>query len=106
MTLVQLIISHWAPVNEKGKFMSMFFGVDIGQMLTMSMTGVIILRFGWHWTFYIPATCVSFYALISIWILYDSPADHPRISMAEREYIERGLSGISSGPKVTKFFFQ
>lgn len=94
------LTARWSPPNERGTFLSTFFGVDIGHFIALSMTGAIIETLGWHWSFYIPAAYVAVFAVCSLWIVYDSPAKHPRLSAKEREYIESSLEGITDGPKV------
>lgn len=34
--------------NEKGTFLSVFFGVDIGYIIALSIAGVIIQDLGWN----------------------------------------------------------
>lgn len=100
------LISRWAPPNEKATFVSSLQGVDIGSIITLNMIGVIIERLGWYWSFYIPAIYISIFAICSLWIVYDTPAKHPRLSPNERAYIEHSLIGVNAGPKVRSVFFR
>lgn len=53
--------------------------------------------FGWVYAFYVPAIITVIVTIMWFIFVYDSPAQHPRINIAEREYIEKSL-----GDKVSK----
>lgn len=72
----------------------------MGNVVTWVMLGVIIENFGWDYGFYIPA--VMTFVIVVMWyiLVADSPAEHPRISKAEREYIQESLGDSVSKEKV------
>lgn len=98
-------MTHWAPPSEKGKFTGSWFGLDVGLIVSWSLSGYLIETYGWEWSFYAPAifSCVA--AILSFFIAYDTPANHPRISTDEREYIERSLMDVNVTTKVCCFSF-
>lgn len=89
----QRIISLWSPPNEKGKFVATMFGTDIGTVVTWTICGVLIERFGWRWAFFGPAILAGIFTILWSVIVYDSPLDHPWIGQREREHIVDSQAG-------------
>lgn len=94
------LISKWAPPVERGKFISSLLGGTFGTVITWPMSGILIENLGWVWAFYVPAVATIFITIVWYTIVYDSPTEHPRISTAEREYIEKSLGDNISKKKV------
>ncbi|XP_019637975.1 PREDICTED: sialin-like [Branchiostoma belcheri] len=95
------ILSKWAPPSERGRLLTIVcVGETFGVFVGFSLTAHLITQFGWAVTLYI--TGVSGLAFCCIWFLlaYDSPAVHPRISDAERKYIESNLERTKKGRKI------
>ncbi|XP_019867704.1 sialin [Aethina tumida] len=83
--------ARWIPPNERSKFVTAYLGSSVGAALTYPMCGFIIDRWGWESVFYVCGVLgTAWYA--SWWLLvYDSPAEHPRITEDEKEYIMSNL---------------
>lgn len=64
------------------------------------MCGLIIEAIGWQYVFYVTGALSLVFSLSWILFVYDSPAKHPRIDTAEKEYIEGDLVGLSDSAKV------
>lgn len=93
------LIAHWSPPDEKGKFVAALFGTDIGTVITWSICGVLIEHFGWKWAFYVPAIACTLFTMLWMYIVHDSPTQHPRITPQERDYIadsQRGVTAVAS----------
>lgn len=71
----------------------MLFGSDVGTVATLSFCGFIIETYGWKWGFYAPAIYIALFGVLTYFVVYDSPAQHPRITDTEREFIESELKG-------------
>lgn len=69
-------------------------GGAIGTVATWPLAGILIETIGWEWGFYVTAMLTAVMALVWYLITYDTPAEHPRISDKEREYIENSLMGV------------
>jgi MFS transporter, ACS family, solute carrier family 17 (sodium-dependent inorganic phosphate cotransporter), other len=54
------LVAHWAPPEEKGKFVSALLGGAIGTVVTWSLTGPLIENFGWDYAFYVPGNYFNF----------------------------------------------
>lgn len=94
------VVSHWAPPDEKGKFISALMGGTFGTVITWPLVGVLIETLGWSFAFYIPALITAIVGAFWLIIVTDSPAQHPRIKKEEQEYIEKSLGDTISKQKL------
>lgn len=93
------LVSKWAPPEEKGKFISALLGGLLGTVMTWSSLGVIIENYGWKFGFYVPAVVAFIITILWYIIVADTPADHPRISSHERDFINKSLGDTISKEK-------
>lgn len=93
------LISKWAPVDEKGKFLATITGSSFGTIGTWPLAGFLIETIGWAYSFYVTAIMVGVFTIFWFCIVYDEPAVHPRINSTEKEYIESHLFGIAKSTK-------
>lgn len=56
--------------------------------------------FGWDWAFYVCALITLLTAIAWFILVADTPAEHPRITVAERTYIEESLGNSVSAKKA------
>lgn len=98
---LQSLIARWAPPEEKGKFVSALMGNTLGTVCTWPLLGAIIEGVGWQWAFVVPGVLAVTWSLIWAFTVADSPSDHRWISVEERDYINKSLSG---GVKKVKVF--
>ncbi|XP_073961716.1 sialin-like isoform X1 [Choristoneura fumiferana] len=91
------LVARWAPPTEKGKFISAMMGGTLGTVVTWSVTGPLVEKFGWASAFYVPGALALIWCALWWYLVADTPADHPRISDTERKYISDAL-----GDKVQK----
>lgn len=99
------LISKWSPINEKGKFVSALLGGTFGTVITWPLAGILVETIGWAYAFYIPALIAGAVGTIWMYVVADSPADHPRISKEERDYIVSSTGHTNTSKKVIKFEF-
>ncbi|XP_063709262.1 sialin-like [Culicoides brevitarsis] len=97
---IHCVVALWSPVEEKGKFVACLLGGALGTVITWSMVGYIIETFGWIWSFYIPAVITAVFAFIWLYLVSDSPQNHPRISDNERMFIQKSQEGRVSNKKA------
>lgn len=90
-------MARWAPPAEKGKFVSAMMGGTLGTVLTWSLTGPLMEKYGWSSAFYVPAALTLVWCFFWWYLVADSPAEHSRITDAEKNYILDAL-----GDKVKK----
>lgn len=87
------LIAHWAPPDEKGKFIASLMGNAFGTIITWPLVSVLIENVNWSMGFYVPAAITFIAALIWFYLVADSPSSHPRIEAKESLYIQQSLAG-------------
>lgn len=97
---LQAVIANWAPLEEKGKFLSLTMATGLGTVIDWTMSGYIIEDLGWHYAFYIVAVILGIHIILWYFIVYDTPMNHPRISTTEREFIISKLGSTIVTKKV------
>lgn len=86
------IVGAWYPASERSRFMSSFQGFSFGIGLTYPLCGFIIYNFGWRPVFYTTGMIGVLWCVMWYFLAFNTPAEHPRISQRELEYIELNVS--------------
>ncbi|XP_074031921.1 sialin-like [Leptinotarsa decemlineata] len=94
---LQCLIAHWAPPDEKGKFVGALMGNVLGTCITWPMVGAITTHFGWDWGFYAVSIKNVIFCVLFYFICSDSPTTNRWITEEERDYIKK-----AQGVQVTK----
>ncbi|CAH0546865.1 unnamed protein product [Brassicogethes aeneus] len=79
--------ARWIPPNERSSFITSYLGSSVGAALTYFMSGFIIDKWGWEAAFYICGVLGTLWFICWWSLIYDSPAEHPRISQWEKDHI-------------------
>ncbi|HWN31271.1 MAG TPA: MFS transporter [Pseudonocardia sp.] len=99
-------VSRWFPRHERALANSIWDnGARAGTAIALPVVTAIIALLSWRWSFLITG------ALAFVWVFawlrgYREPADHPKLSREEYEYIKAGGARLddardeSAGPKV------
>lgn len=66
-------------------------GSSVGAGLTYILCGFLMDAWGWEAVFYFTGSVGTIWYLAWLFLVFDSPAQHPRISQAERKFIEDSL---------------
>lgn len=78
-----------------------FLASTLGAAITLPICGVLIAEWGWESVFYITGIVGIMWSVMWFNLVFETPADHPRISEFERHYIESQIAKqSSSGTKV------
>ncbi|XP_046969499.1 sialin [Vanessa cardui] len=83
--------SKWIPPMDRSKFMSNMMASSLGAAMTMPICGFLIAHFGWESAFYFTGIIGVMWSVAWFAVVYDSPAQHPRISDTERNYLMKAL---------------
>ncbi|XP_050664700.1 sialin [Leptidea sinapis] len=83
--------SKWIPAMDRSKFMSNMMASSLGAAITMPICGFLIAHFGWESAFYFTGIIGVMWSVAWFAVVYDSPAQHPRISDAERNYLLKSI---------------
>jgi ACS family hexuronate transporter-like MFS transporter len=83
-------VAEWFPVRERAFAMSIFNGGStIGAVIAPPLITFVALNYGWRKAFFIGAALSL--VLMTLWyFFFRVPAEHPRLSRAERDYIVAG----------------
>lgn len=82
---------RWIPPNERSKFVTAYLGSSVGIALCYPLFGFVISWSSWEYVFHLCAVIGVIWYLAWYFLIFDSPAQHPRISAEERNYIEKAL---------------
>ncbi len=92
------VVSQWFPARERAFAVGVFnAGSMIGSVLAPPLIVLLTLNFGWRVAFLVPGTFGALWVLL--WRSgYHPLAKHPRVSEAERQYIEGGAPVLAPPP--------
>src|SRR6185312_8678326 len=91
-------IAAWFPTQARGKANGWVFGgVGFGSGIAPPLIAWIIYSFGWRSAFYFSAALGLVVAFAWYRLARDTPAEHRRVTVAERTYIEAGTSLMAAG---------
>lgn len=75
-------------------------GGTLGTVLTWPLVATLMTNFGWVYAFYVPACMALVVAVLWFFNVYNSPAQHPRISERELKLIEDSQGSSVSRAQV------
>ncbi|GFX74618.1 hypothetical protein TNCV_1158351 [Trichonephila clavipes] len=97
------MFSRWAPTHERSRLLSICtIGQHVGTIITMPTSGFLIqynVGGGWPSVFYLFGIIGCLWFLFWVALVYNTPAEHPRISKAELVYIQQHLPQTSAERK-------
>lgn len=92
------MLARWVPPLERSKFAAFVYaGANFGTVVSLPLSGWLCsLDFmgGWPLAFYIFGVLGIVWFCFWMWLVYDTPHVHPRISRDERNYIERAVQRV------------
>jgi len=93
-------VARWIPAPERGLANGWIFaGVGAGAGLSPPLITYVMLHYGWRSSFWLCAAIGLIIGFVWFLIARDTPAEHPRVSASEREYIVTHLSSeVSEKP--------
>ena len=84
-------VSEWFPASERGIAIGLYsIGGAIGATIAPILVTVIATRYGWRWVFAVTPVLALLWIIFWLWI-YKKPGQHPRLTDAERSYLETNL---------------
>jgi sugar phosphate permease len=83
-------VGYWFPARERSLSTAMFdSAAKLASAIGVPLIGLVLLRFGWRWSFAVTGFLSLLYFLLFYWI-YRDPSQDAGLSAAEREFITRG----------------
>ncbi|CAG2063118.1 unnamed protein product [Timema podura] len=92
--------ARWIPPMERSQFISNMMASSLGAAITMPVCGYLIASLGWESVFYVTGVVGLLWSIAWFLVVFDSPAQHPRISNKERLFIENAIGSTTSHGKV------
>ncbi|MEY4237421.1 MAG: hypothetical protein RL339_22 [Pseudomonadota bacterium] len=95
-------VATWFPPRERPLATSLFqMGTSVGNMIAPPLVAFCILVWNWQAAFYVTGALSLLWAAMW-WFGYRDPAQHPRLSAAERALIAEGRSEDLSSKPATR----
>ncbi|XP_043579089.1 putative inorganic phosphate cotransporter isoform X2 [Bombus pyrosoma] len=93
---IQPMTARWIPPTERSKFVSNMMASSLGAAITMPICGFLIAYLGWESVFYVTGAIGLVWSVAWFFLIFDSPRQHPRITIEERQYIEDSIGSTST----------
>jgi len=98
------LLSLWIPPVERSRAVTFVLsGTQVGTVIGMLLSGVLCdhgFTGGWPSVFYVFGAAGCAWSFAWLVLCHSSPSVHPRISVAERQYIERSLESCETSAKL------
>ncbi|XP_075232263.1 putative inorganic phosphate cotransporter [Lycorma delicatula] len=101
-----VLLAHWVPPNERIMMGAIIFsGGQIGNVVSFSISGLIIKFFGWPSVFIFFGILGVIWYIIWLFICFSDPSSHPCISVEEKAYIHDSLAAVNTGKDIAPLPF-
>jgi MFS transporter, ACS family, D-galactonate transporter len=92
---------YWFPVKERSFATSLFdAAAKLASAIGVPLIGVLLLWFGWRWSFAITGF-ISFFYFLLFWKIYRDPNEDSGLSEEERAYIASDSLASAAGEAQT-----
>ncbi|XP_065897720.1 sialin-like isoform X2 [Dysidea avara] len=86
------MFGKWAPPLERSMMATIgLSGTYAGNIVGFPLSGMLCNTMGWPWAFYLSGFVGIIWFVAWLILVFNTPADHPRISPEERRYIETSI---------------
>ncbi|MGV3722836.1 MAG: MFS transporter, partial [Actinomycetota bacterium] len=93
-------IAEWFPQKERATANGVLnAGANVGAMIAPGVLFLLVHNFGWQAAFIVTGALGFFWAA-AWWFLYRHPAEHLRLSAAEREWILQDGPHVEDAPRI------
>ena len=83
-------IGYWFPTGERSLATAIFdSAAKLASAIGVPAIGIVMWRFGWRWSFAVTAI-ISFLYFLLFYVYYRNPSEDKRLTVEERELIQRG----------------
>lgn len=69
--------------------MPILIGMSLGTVIALPFSGILAEKLGWESVFYVQGGLGAIWCVLWIFLVFDTPQDHPRIHPAERQLLEK-----------------
>lgn len=92
--------AKWIPPNERSRFVSAYLGSSVGAAITYPLCAAVSSSLGWEASFHVTSLLGVVWFIFWVFLVHDSPQQHPRISEEEKRYITESLAGSLEDQKT------
>ena len=93
-------VGYWFPDSERSFATSIYDGAaKLGPAIGVPLLGILLIRFGWRWSFAATGFISILYFLL-FWWLYRNPGEDPSLSERERQFIVQGGANPEGQPRT------
>ncbi|XP_044267410.1 sialin-like [Tribolium madens] len=86
------IAVRWSDSSTgRTMFMTHLFASSLGAAIILPVSGYLIAYVGWPSVFYVTGAIGVFWSILWFYLIYDSPEQHPRISIKEKEILGKKI---------------
>lgn len=97
---IHVMLSKWAPPEERNRISSLAYaGMAVGTVIALPFSGILAESLGWESVFYVQGGLSTIWCVLWIFLVYDSPQQHPRIHPLELEMFEKTMPPTNAGSK-------
>lgn len=98
------LLAKWIPPQERSRMGALVYaGAQFGTIISMPLSG-LLAEHSWPSIFYVFGFIGVVWSLAFLWTVYEDPQSTPRISEAEKKYINQSLWGtgnaVDKSPKI------
>jgi sugar phosphate permease len=80
-------VGYWFPATERSLATAFFdSAAKLSSAIGVPVLGILVIRFGWRWSFAATGVVSLFYFLLYYW-LYRNPSEDKLLSVEERDFI-------------------
>jgi MFS family permease len=95
--VIHAVFHKWAPPLERSKLIGFTYaGSQIGNVVSLPISAVLCdygFDGGWSSVFYVFGSSGAVVLALWLVVVSDSPSQHPRITVEEKDYIESSIGG-------------
>jgi ACS family hexuronate transporter-like MFS transporter len=94
-------IAEWFPQRERATAAGILnAGANVGAMVAPGILLLLVRHFGWQSAFTVTGA-IGFVWAVIWWVLYRPPAQHPKLSEAERAWILQDGPHVEDAPQIS-----
>lgn len=82
----------WIPPLERSSFIANMMASSLGAAITLPICGYLIASLGWGSVFYLTGLIGIGWSILWLILIFDTPAEHPRITEEEKHFIENSIA--------------
>ncbi|XP_049854324.1 sialin-like [Schistocerca gregaria] len=98
---VHCLVAKWLTPKERTQLTGLIFSApSFGTLIAMAISGLLVGASDWPMAFYLFGVTAVIWFIPWIFLIYDSPSQHPRISQKEKLHILQGLGVNENREKV------